>query len=97
MAKNDSNKLLAELYVSCVNFFQKDTEYIIKMYCIKRKRILNDIKFHQQEEPLKFFRSKHKQWEIEKKQLEKELDETDKIISHTIDSLEESQSFLSFK
>lgn len=93
---NDDKKLIAELYVNCVNLCQRDTEHIIKMYCIKRERILNDIIFHKQEEPLKIFKKAYAEWINKKDQLLKELKETEKIITEEIKSLEDGPNLLSF-
>lgn len=92
----NDKKLIAELYVNCVNLYQRDAKHIIKMYCIKWERISNDIKFHEQEEPLKIFKNAHTKWKDKKDELFKELKETEKIINDEIKSLADTQNLLSF-
>lgn len=93
---NDDKKLIAELYVNCVNLYQRDAEHIIKMYCIKLERIINEIEFHKQKEPLKIFKKTYTNWKNKKDELFKELKETEKVINDEIESLEDSQNLLSF-
>lgn len=80
MTKKESNieleKAFAELYVSSAINLKNSTMNSIRLYDEKCKFIRNQIYTLKNEEPLKFFKKSHKNWENKLKKLKQKYDDS---------------------